>query len=323
MIKKSYSWKLFFLIMVASLLSGCSKGSSQFTETPTNIPLSTKTSVPVTITAMPSATLTPTVTKTHTPTRTPTNIPTLPPTKALERILALYANNGGCKFPCWWGITVGKTTWSEAEQILAPLGSVIQTPFEQGVTYYSFSFDVPADIDPMESMTPGLYVKENIVFAIGLNCSWIQDSFDCSLAGLLERFGKPEEIWIKLDPWIKTDPFAMGTPSYYLTLFYPSQGIELAVNGDLRGQEEPFRICPSNFKLGSLPPGITVWEPNDDVTFQNFYGSFLGKKISNDDYLGYYLLEDYTHTFDTNAFYKTYLDPGTTTCFDIDLNKIP
>lgn len=87
--------------------------------------------------ASPSKTVTPpepTATTTLTQTAQPTVTPSLyfPPTPAISltplprlgkseaRLLVeeLLQTNGGCRLPCWWGITPGKTTWSEASQFL-------------------------------------------------------------------------------------------------------------------------------------------------------------------------------------------------------------
>src|SRR5688572_13990138 len=44
--------------------------------------------------------------------------PTMTTDEAKRLVRDLLENNAGCKLPCWWGITPGKTTWSEARQIL-------------------------------------------------------------------------------------------------------------------------------------------------------------------------------------------------------------
>src|SRR6185436_4057409 len=67
-------------------------------------------------------TMTPTLTLN--PTNTSTIVPTLPAEGAWTKLLELLANNGGCRLPCLWGITPGKSTYKEAQAILTPLRSI-------------------------------------------------------------------------------------------------------------------------------------------------------------------------------------------------------
>jgi len=65
-----------------------------------------------------------TPTLTLNPTNTSTIVPTLPAEGAWTKLLELLANNGGCRLPCLWGITPGKSTYKEAQAILTPLRSI-------------------------------------------------------------------------------------------------------------------------------------------------------------------------------------------------------
>ncbi len=49
---------------------------------------------------------------------TDTPVSTFSPTEASARLQDLLKTNAGCRLPCWWGITPGKTTWDEAEEYL-------------------------------------------------------------------------------------------------------------------------------------------------------------------------------------------------------------
>ena len=82
-------------------------------------PKSTITSIPsqtATITAVPTSTVTASPRPTFTITLTP--LPTIPKDKILAKLDQLYLYNNGCKLPCWWGITPGITTWSDARNFL-------------------------------------------------------------------------------------------------------------------------------------------------------------------------------------------------------------
>jgi len=65
-------------------------------------------------------------TSTHVPTLTSTITfaPTLPLNEAGLRMLDLLANNGNCRLPCFWGITPGRSSTMEANNILNQLGNL-------------------------------------------------------------------------------------------------------------------------------------------------------------------------------------------------------
>ena len=64
------------------------------------------------LTVTPLATDSLTQIENWTPTISSTNV------EGQKLVQELLENNGGCKLPCWWGFTPGKTTWVEARQIL-------------------------------------------------------------------------------------------------------------------------------------------------------------------------------------------------------------
>jgi hypothetical protein len=80
-------------------------------------------------TATPTFTLTPSPTYTPIPSATPTLIPTLSVKDAQIKLLGLLATNGGCRLPCLWGITPGKSNYQEAQNVLKPLSGVAETTY--------------------------------------------------------------------------------------------------------------------------------------------------------------------------------------------------
>lgn len=109
------------IVFVLISLVGCqqSKVSLPTSSPSAIIPTGTFTLIPsqtATITAVPSITATATPRPTSTITLTP--FPTIPKDKILAKLDQLYLYNNGCKLPCWWGITPGTTTWSDARNFL-------------------------------------------------------------------------------------------------------------------------------------------------------------------------------------------------------------
>ena len=53
-------------------------------------------------------------------TPSPTSYPRLSREEAKPRIIEMLQTNAGCRLPCWWGITPGKTRWEEVHALLSP-----------------------------------------------------------------------------------------------------------------------------------------------------------------------------------------------------------
>lgn len=300
---------LLFLLAACSITPGQSNGTlltaTEASPAATSInaptlvrPSATATVLPPSVT--PTSTITPTPTKIATPTRTPTwtPIPTLHSEEAFQKILDLYANNGGCQLPCWWGITPGVTTWREAREILGPLGSV-QGPFTKtgNIEKYDTSFVVPETIDTtgLGFFETDFWVEDGIVKAISTNSSWIGKKFDYSLPGILKTLGMPDEVWME----IITD--TTYTPHYDIKLFYSERGLQFGASDDAIIRGSKLLICPQKFKRGKFPPGILLWSPSKEVTFKNLDQTVLGG-VTNSDMEDFYRLEDFTDEFDPSSF---------------------
>lgn len=114
------------LMVCASLIGliGCSPVQSvPVTPTPT-FPrfLSSTWTATITLSSSPTTIPTPTVSPTFTPTISHTLPPSLTPLptisfdNALWKFEVLLATNGGCRLPCFWGMTPGRTTVAEMNQ---------------------------------------------------------------------------------------------------------------------------------------------------------------------------------------------------------------
>lgn len=230
--------------------------------------LSACTPAPAEISTLtPSATRTVTNTRTPRPTftLTPTLLPTLPLQDAAARIAELEATNGGCEYPCLWGITPGVTSFQQARRILEPLSEQVdEAYYQEGI----FQFYLLGDQDiayHLANITiePAGGIVENI---------WYQN--DLLLSDVLQLFGPPEEVYYFFsNPWI-------AEPGYWLLLDYSSIGVQ-AFFYDEYGAEYVtvdnyvhVQICGRYVGLGSTR--FSLWAPDDPpletqdaVTFGN------------------------------------------------------
>lgn len=288
------------------------------TPQPTTITSSEPQNDSAIMTATPTSTLTVTTTPQliNSPTWTP--IPTMNADKAIETILDLYADNGGCELPCWWGIHPGKTSWEAAREKLSPLGLVSGKSINKNLEFYEFEFIIPVEVDPsgLGFIDSTLWVRDGIVTAISSNTGWIKKSFDYSLSELLKTFGQPEEIWIK----VNTD--TMGLPHYELDLFYPSKGIKLNSTGDASAENSrSIMICPKSFRRGEFPPAILLWDASIEYTYKNLSTELLGgsRDTGGEDF---YRLENVVPNLDEAMFFNTYQNASTNRCIEIDDAKL-
>jgi hypothetical protein len=307
--KNHISLELIPLLGIMLLFSACAREGTAFS--PTTTPLTAVS----TNTRLPTDSLPPTATLTWTP------IPTLPPHQVEETVRGLYENNGGCELPCWWGITPSETGLQEGFQILSPLGLVHGPFLRAAIAHYEFKYPVPRELDPsgvfQGIFTPGIYVKGGTIIAININAGWVSRNFDYSLAGILKAYGSPDEIWLKLTPE------SMDQPRYTIELFYGGKGMEFSANGMATVQGNIFTVCPQDFRLDIYPPGVLLWHPSDEITFKNRGEVLAGGGILSTEFEDYLLLDDISNNFSTRLFYETYLDPHSTTCYEIDLSKLP
>jgi hypothetical protein len=271
---------------------------------------SENTPLPVTAT-VPVFTSTPLSIKTVTPTKIPTATP-LTLQDANKVIMDLYKDNGSCQLPCFWKIIPGETLWTDVSEFLTSTRGEILKFGTRRIPRYDISFE---NLDcPVCGISPGIWVENGLVKAIGINSRWVAQDFDYSLSGLLRYLGEPDEIWIS--------PIAEsldGQPYHYLKLFYPSKGILVGMLGNAEQDGQYLSVCPQNiFSRSPYPPTLLLWNPKEQVSFD---GNF-GKQLVDDD-LGiiadeYRLLQDVSSNGLTNAqFYDIYSDPDTEICIKV------
>ncbi|MEW5869740.1 MAG: hypothetical protein AB1894_10735 [Chloroflexota bacterium] len=219
---------------------------ASFTATQTSQPIPTSTLVMTS--AYPIATSTLVI-----PTTTQTPLPTLTASERIDKFRELLTTNLGCRFPCWWGITPGKSTWAETRQFLTYLGPEkisSRTIMASKTLYIPSGFDLK-----VKKQTDGLpgyiyntlfFVEEGgIVERIHVNAVGFTNYIEFQRLWInemprviLREYGIPSRIWF----W--TYPSLMGhSHGYDLWLIYDQQGFILYYEGLLEVDEDIFHIC--------------------------------------------------------------------------------
>ena len=291
----------FFLILIFSLI-GCSSGE--------NPPITLTSTIAVTQSSTPLPTPTkqlPTFTSTPSPYPTP---PTPRPTTAMlpeevnEYVRELLLKNNGCKLLCFWGITLGETTWDEDEELVMPFAYSIFPPdpgMDPASAYVYIRVDknlYPDEFNRLRFLMLGGVVME-IQGGTGLVQSY-------NISEFLMTYGKPSEI--HLGTWVSKRSLPDYPFKYYL--YYPDLGIMAGYWATTNVSEDLVIGCPTN----ELPPWLNLWEPEK---FQSFFDlARLNDPGTEEKYFPD--LEDATG-MSVEEFYETFIDPESEACFEVPL----
>lgn len=226
-----------FFVLVILSLSRCN--DIQKVQIPASPTLLSSTLAPTLETPQPTITPSSTATTTQQPTSTP--VATLPVEIRKQNLIELFSTNGGCDFPCWWGISSGDSIQKVSE--LAPLVGKPLRAYGSSY-YYILSLDNLnfADFDTNFFVDASQTVQR---IEISINQpSRFRDYYDAfemrlSLASLLGRYGKPSEVLLLVTP--RFEPGETPRP-YTLFLIYDTQDFGIVYSG-LVDYENPLRIC--------------------------------------------------------------------------------
>jgi len=256
----------FSLALFMALVSSCTQPNQNVTTLPSEIPsLRAGSATPV-----PSFTIMPT--DSPTPIFTPTAIPTLPVEEAQAKLLKLLFENGGCRLPCFWDITPGKSSYQDVQAVLVPLSRLS----------YSLHLNPSGTSDVTPRLTEGdLELYNRVAFLTDPNetvyrVAFIgeahkplaqggyEDVFDSNFFGkkvsayslphVLTQQGLPSSIMIQTAGGPLTRG---GTGGFDILLLYPNQGILVNYKTQMHLNGANVRGCPLNayVQMELYPPG--------------------------------------------------------------------
>ena len=224
------------------------------------------------------------------------------PTAALTYLKDILQNNNGCKLPCWWGITPGKTTWAEAKQFL------------DSFTLYSYGArGDPNGYQVAEFLMPFPEDMGTISYPFGFRDGVIEDIFGIyfgnltasyNLVEILNTYGLPDDILVS----------AYYEPRYsdYMTevaVFYLQKGILVTYfdsDGDTNG--DVIKKCPQK----ATYPWLDLWAPSLELTIDEAASRYLDMR----NWPPYRSLQDSTG-MSIETFYQTFKDPNNDKCLEL------
>jgi hypothetical protein len=320
-----------------AVIAGCTRSTENLPTSPPVTPALPVSSASPTATT--TLTLIPPSTHTPTPVFTPTAVPTLPTEEAYNKLWGLLANNGGCRLPCLWGITPGRSTNQEARNILMPLSGIgipertyfgstrlngvslgtISPLYVEGEQHFSIWLAYLYNDDGIVNSIGFRALKEQVTTDFYGNWTSRRPIFDSttyakrieyySLFHVLSEQGIPASVMI----------YASGLSGYpvvaggiKIALLYPDQGIWVNYTMPMYTQEGGRKGCPANahVEMELYPPG------NPGSFFSLLDQSDWGRTKS-----GYRLLEEATF-MSVEEFYETFRNP-TDECIEIPASLWP
>jgi hypothetical protein len=259
-------------------------------------------------TAIPPMAATPTVvaiTPTETapiPTNTPapnlaltssaalTSVPALPKEDAYRALEDLLKDNGGCQFPCLWGITPGKTSPLDAYKVLYPFYNMVEPDYRKyavyGGTFNYYLEDnlfIEVDVSILRNDSNAIIKRVSLDARVlrrvgegvdrGVEEVYGLEAYDkllgaYSIESILSTYGAPSKVFVRLIPAMLTSQYQSET-----TLLYPDKGIVARYSNypEFIPETAWFDICPSKtfVKLWLYDPSdkeayAADWSPDSD-----------------------------------------------------------
>lgn len=221
----------------------------------------------------------------------------------MDIVLDLLQNNAGCKLPCWWGFTPGKTAWEDARRFLDTFALRIVENGSKDDFFSDVKLNFP---EPLQVADP-----VHIYHVVGGMIEFIEimdvgEVPSYNLSAVLSKYGPPGSIWLKTWPreYMEELPFQM-------VLFYPHLGIMVFYSVQAEEIDGQIRAC-----FLDLSPGpMELWSPERQLDLMDLQESINVTLSFIETYEPYQLLEDSTD-MTVNDFYEVFKNSATVSCLE-------
>lgn len=226
---------------------------------------------------------------------TETPLPTLPSDDAYIRLQELVENNAGCRLPCWWGITPGKTSWQDASHFLGSFTTIYR---DENSSYAYVYLPLPPD---KGTLNHTYVVKGSTVVEI---YAYVYDwSPFLYLSNFLTNYGPPDEVFLRT---FRLDE--NGSQPYQIDLFYANLGMLLEYSG---GNPNTIGDKIQNCFDDLYSPFIYIWTSDTPMTSAEAIDKYL-----DTENMPYPLPLDEATEMDVVTFYETFKKTDNTTCLE-------
>jgi hypothetical protein len=230
---------------------------------------------------------------------------TLPATLSVQdatsKINELLQTNGGCRLPCWWGITPGQTRWEDARNILFPLAKSVYDSYSEEGEFFPGLLSYYSTTDESSFFEQDYVVRGGIVQAIKIKLPNVSPFYNPK--AILEDYGVPDEVYVAGNAY---EPNVEREQYFSIVLYYTKQRIFAYYGGGFQPiQRGPsLLICFSEIDYVELH----LWGPTYlfDQT-RDFIFQENGKAFRP--------IEDVTE-LTIDEFFKRFTSPTEAPCFE-------
>jgi hypothetical protein len=183
---------------------------------------------------------------------TPTSYPRLEESEAQARVAELLETNGGCLFPCWWGIVPGTTTWEEVHAQLSPL--MDHTVYHYRI--YDGTVIFVGQYNPFSGTTIEITTKDHVpvpdIMSGDIPLEYLSNLRPSSI---FQTYGMPAEIYVKPPQYVIKS--CLG--EFEMFLYYPANEFAARYRYRSYAIDQTIRVCeldqPSSAEF-------YMWEPS-------------------------------------------------------------
>jgi hypothetical protein len=272
--------------------------SSTSTPTVTILPTITATGMPETPTYTVGPSLTPTWTATWTP------VPTLSEEVRKQNLIKWFTTNGGCKYPCFWGVNPG----APFQQVFSLSPYIGEPPIKYKNEY---SFLISLDELNFLDFSIDYYEKKGYVEKIRARLTEAvrhpdyMDAFGISfsLSSILIHYGQPSNVLLQIQPRVE-----INSPiGYTLYLLYLREGFAVEYAGVV-SSEDPLIVCVflEDYHLRSI--GLEI---QDSKAMESLQGELLKQ--------GFLPIEEVT-SMSRDDFYETFSSFENNQCIETSID---
>jgi hypothetical protein len=236
-------------------------------------------------------------------------------------IIELLRDNGGCQFPCWWGIMPGETGLQTSRSLLETFESiVIGSIFDDNGGYARWFLtenDLIIDIDvnlvsDTETVTTieGLWVVIQVHRRLddGGEIVWESPINDTDLQAftlpqILSTYGRPEDVLIRVNRgWVDFD----------LILDYSTQGFALWYIAPSEHIENTYRLCVINAYIH-----LAMWNPDMAYTWaEGITMTTSGEPWEVDSLIQDFVSLEERSNLTIDDFFQNFKNPEYSACID-------
>jgi hypothetical protein len=202
-----------------------------------------------------------------------TPVPTLSSEDAKTVVRELLETNGGCRLPCWWGLTPGRTTWEEALRFLAPIAvslAASEAPALHDHVLVAARFPVGEDLGD-EAILIRFLVSDGVIRVIWASP---QRAAGYQVQSALQTYGAPANLLVRTI----SRPEGVEVP-FFLVLEHGPDGFMIVYLQRVEASGDTIRSCYRE----AVRTEVFAWSPEADLRLRDVAGLGLSSILPEDE----------------------------------------